>query len=79
PEPNGSGNISVLKKHFWALETAMRLLQDDYLGGQGSRGYGKVKFDGVEVKQKNVTANGAYETVTLTGDAATFANNLKQL
>ena len=79
PEPNGSGNISILKKHLWALETAMRLLQDDYLGGQGSRGYGKVKFDDVAVKQKNVTSNGAYEEVALTADAATFANNLKQL
>lgn len=27
------------------LLSAMRLLEDDYLGGHGSRGYGKVKFE----------------------------------
>jgi CRISPR-associated protein Csm3 len=30
----------------------MQLLQDDYLGGNGSRGYGRVKFDVQEVKRK---------------------------
>ncbi len=34
-----------LEKHLSSLSEAMQLLQDDYLGGQGSRGYGKVKFD----------------------------------
>jgi CRISPR-associated protein Csm3 len=28
---------------------AMELLEDDYLGGQGSRGYGKVKFEDLKV------------------------------
>ncbi|MCX7916667.1 MAG: type III-A CRISPR-associated RAMP protein Csm3 [bacterium] len=28
---------------------AMELLEDDYLGGMGSRGYGKVKFENIEV------------------------------
>ena len=27
----------------------MELLEDDYLGGMGSRGYGKVKFEAVKV------------------------------
>lgn len=33
-----------LKEDLKNLFTAMRLLEDDYLGGHGSRGYGKVKF-----------------------------------
>lgn len=27
------------------LKTAIKLLEDDYIGGQGSRGYGQVKFE----------------------------------
>jgi len=34
------------------LFECMQLLQDDYLGGNGSRGYGRVKFDVQEVKRK---------------------------
>jgi CRISPR-associated protein Csm3 len=32
------------EEHLAMLTKALRLLEDDYLGGQGSRGYGKVKF-----------------------------------
>lgn len=28
---------------------AMELLEDDYLGGMGSRGYGKIKFENIEI------------------------------
>ncbi len=34
------------------LAEGMELLQDDYLGGNGSRGYGKIKFVVEELKQK---------------------------
>jgi CRISPR-associated protein Csm3 len=44
------------KKYLEALLKAMELLEDDYLGGQGSRGYGQVKFEDItiEYKDKNV-------------------------
>ena len=32
---------------FQVLAEGMKLLQYDYLGGNGSRGYGKVKFRGL--------------------------------
>ncbi|MDW8466915.1 MAG: hypothetical protein RML35_12305 [Chloroherpetonaceae bacterium] len=32
----------------------MLILQDDYLGGQGSRGYGKVKFSEVKIREKTI-------------------------
>jgi len=35
------------------LQTAMKLLEDSYLGGSGSRGYGKVKFKVSEVRFKS--------------------------
>lgn len=40
------------KKYFEALLTAMKLLEDDYLGGQGSRGYGQVKFENIKIEYK---------------------------
>jgi CRISPR-associated protein Csm3 len=40
--------------HLTLIRTAMRLLENDYLGGSGSRGYGKIRFDGVEFKIKKV-------------------------
>lgn len=36
---------SILIKVF----EAMKLLEDDYLGGMGSRGYGKVKFEDINI------------------------------
>ena len=32
------------------LCNGMRLLQYDYLGGHGTRGYGKIKFSGLNIK-----------------------------
>jgi len=46
--------FTKLQKHLWALDTAMRLLQDDYIGGHGSRGYGRIEFTTVNVDQRNV-------------------------
>ncbi|MCX8207801.1 MAG: type III-A CRISPR-associated RAMP protein Csm3 [Methanothrix sp.] len=33
------------REHLKQVFQAMALLEDDYLGGQGSRGYGRIKFD----------------------------------
>ena len=35
----------------------MRLLEEDYLGGQGSRGYGRISFDDVEIKGVQLLIN----------------------
>ncbi|MBO8169048.1 MAG: type III-A CRISPR-associated RAMP protein Csm3 [Thermoanaerobacteraceae bacterium] len=37
------------REDFIKVIKAMRLLEDDYLGGAGSRGYGQVKFEGLKV------------------------------
>lgn len=34
------------------LKQAMKLLQDDYLGGNGSRGYGQIVFENVKEEEK---------------------------
>lgn len=40
--------------HISGIKNAMKLLEDDYIGGSGSRGYGKIKFENVEIKQKDI-------------------------
>ena len=51
------------------LERAMKLLEDDYLGGSGSRGYGQIKFivDNIEVKDMNFYKTDAKEGKQLDG------------
>ncbi|EHM37600.1 type III-A CRISPR-associated RAMP protein Csm3 [Anaeroglobus geminatus] len=43
-----------LKEDIQQLGTALQLLSDDYLGGHGSRGYGKVAFENLTVQDKFV-------------------------
>lgn len=38
------------------LIQGMRLLEDDYLGGSGSRGYGRVKFNEIKIEIKTAQA-----------------------
>jgi len=40
--------------HITEIKKAMRLLEDDYLGGSGSRGYGKIKFINVKYGIKTI-------------------------
>ena len=37
------------------LLTGLKLLEWDSLGGSGSRGYGKVRFDNLELDGKNIS------------------------
>lgn len=41
-------------EHLGRILEAMRILQGDYLGGQGSRGYGKIEFKEVEFRKKSI-------------------------
>jgi CRISPR-associated protein Csm3 len=41
--------------HLAAIRRAMRILEDDYLGGQGSRGYGRIRFEGVRLEEKTIS------------------------
>ena len=41
--------------HINEIKKAMRLLEDDYLGGSGSRGYGKIKFINVKIEKKDIS------------------------
>lgn len=41
-------------EHFKYVIGAFRLLEDDYIGGNGSRGYGRVKFKDLTITLKTV-------------------------
>lgn len=41
-------------EHMKNIIKAMRLLEDDYIGGSGSRGYGKIKFEDVKFNEKTI-------------------------
>ncbi|MCI4669968.1 MAG: type III-A CRISPR-associated RAMP protein Csm3 [Bacteroidia bacterium] len=45
---NGSESDGSEDMHMKTILKAMRLLEDDYLGGHGSRGYGQIQFRNVE-------------------------------
>jgi len=45
------------KKYLYLdyLLMAMELLEDDYLGGSGTRGYGKIKFKNITIKRRDAS------------------------
>lgn len=53
-EEDDSSKISLIeeeiKNDFRLLNAGFRLLQYDYLGGNGTRGHGKIKFEDLDVK-----------------------------
>lgn len=48
-------------KYLEKIRNAMQLLQEDYIGGSGSRGYGEIKFQGVNSEYKTIQAEGLKE------------------
>lgn len=50
-------NGTKLKDHLDAIYLAMKLVQDDYLGGQGSRGYGKIVFENPSITVRSIENN----------------------
>lgn len=58
------------KEDIENLKMLMKMLEDDYLGGHGSRGYGKVKFHEWEMKWRSVDSYlGKEDETELTEDA----------
>lgn len=55
-----------LKEHLDAIYLAMKLLQDDYLGGQGSRGYGKIAFKDSSITVRSIENNQYLEKIPTT-------------
>jgi len=45
-------DVKQIEEDFFAIKEGFKLLEYDYLGGSGSRGYGKIKFE--NLKAENV-------------------------
>jgi len=70
----------LLKSVFVAME----LLEHDYLGGMGSRGYGKIEFHNIEVlwNDKNAYENGELNKKAVNGNFKTpseIVNNFEEI
>ncbi|MBI6546257.1 MAG: type III-A CRISPR-associated RAMP protein Csm3 [Cyanobacteria bacterium NC_groundwater_1444_Ag_S-0.65um_54_12] len=46
--------ISEAKEDLSGLIEGLQILQFDYLGGHGSRGYGRIKFDNLQLERKGL-------------------------
>ncbi len=62
----GTVSFRVFEKNdkdlFELFEQGLKLVEEDYLGGCGSRGYGRVKFNLVNVEYKAInSANGSFK------------------
>lgn len=45
-------NLDELKEDLKNIKTAMELVEDDYIGGHGTRGYGRIKFNELDYQLK---------------------------
>jgi len=46
-----------IREDFESIAKALKLLSMDYLGGHGTRGYGRVKFSDFDIKVMNGQCN----------------------
>lgn len=58
-------NDEDLKTDFENISSCFNLLQEDYLGGHGTRGYGRVAFDNLEFEFKNYNKDYKNDVKTL--------------
>lgn len=72
-------------KNLNILFTSMRYLQDDYIGGNGTRGYGQMIFQNMTVKYKtrkdyigNNDVHACNEKIVMTGDNDKLLKELKE-
>lgn len=64
---------------FTHVLEAMQLLEDDYLGGAGSRGGGKIQFQNLTLKARSTRADGGYgKEHDWQGEAKTVYDLLQQ-
>jgi CRISPR-associated protein Csm3 len=62
-------------RYLKKLLEAMALLEDDYLGGQGTRGYGKIAFENIKITFRDV----AYYEGKKEEELVAAGRNLKEI
>ena len=63
----GEDKLSEAREDFELLAQGFRLLQLDYLGGHGSRGYGKVALHDFSVSASGIKKHAAFDITELAG------------
>ena len=66
--------------NFYHILECMQLLEDDYLGGQGSRGSGKVRFENITISiriRDNYGDEEGYATVGSVQEVINYRDNLQ--
>ncbi len=58
-------NFEELEEDFKTISTALKLLHMDYIGGSGTRGYGKIKISDFSVEQQYLVDNKEIDTDNL--------------
>ena len=64
-----------------ALLDAMRLLEDNYLGGSGSRGYGQIKFENIKLSKRSkdyYTENNDEDLIIESDDISEVISKVKE-
>ncbi len=56
----------------------IELLEDDYLGGHGTRGYGRVKFENMSLEEKVYTDESRKEIESVRDAISEFENELEK-
>ena len=57
----------------------MDVLEDDYLGGHGTRGYGRIKFKNLSFELKTYTEENKKELITVEKEIKEINNFRKEL
>lgn len=70
-------NLEEVQEDMDNILLMMDVLEDDYLGGHGTRGYGRVKFEGCHVEIKTYTAEGEKEIVSIEEKIQAFRERLE--
>ena len=55
----------------------MAVLEDDYLGGHGTRGYGRIKFKNLSLELKTYTEENKKELTTIEEEINNFRKELE--
>lgn len=80
PDEDESDNKECTNKDVLPILQAMKLLEDDYLGGSGSRGFGKVCFKDINIVERSVDyyIENNEETLIASGTLLEVIDNIKQ-
>lgn len=49
---NGEPMYEEIEQDIWNINSMLQLLESDYLGGSGSRGYGRIAFEELKLKKQ---------------------------